>query len=148
MKQNLPNPAITEEDREDDDDDMAEENQKEEEPEEPYKFEDEEEEEKDEGGINLADLRVSMPVFINDQSDTIKAFETILKEAFGGAKVEKALDLIKKYKGDRYQQAEHLINTLSNEVFSNNMEQAESCLHQCQSFLLMRDGIMSAQVSF
>jgi len=59
---------------------MTVENNKVEEPEEPYKFEDDIEEEKDEGGINLTDLRVSMPVFINDESDSIKTFETILKD--------------------------------------------------------------------
>jgi len=116
--------AIQEEDREDD-----------EEMESPSK---EQEEEKDEP-YNLDDLRISKTSLPNELEESLQFFEELLKESYGEARFKKALEVMEKFEGDRFVDSSKLIQALVRETFTNNEEQARGFLHECSSFMVLRE---------
>ena len=51
------------------------------------------------GPINLADLRISMPIRTNELEDSLLFFEQLLKESYGEMRFRRAMQVIEEFKG-------------------------------------------------
>ncbi len=57
------------------------------------------------GPINLADLRISMPIRTNELEDSLLFFEQLLKESYGEMRFRRAMQVIEEFQGDIYHEA-------------------------------------------
>ncbi len=92
--------------------------------------------------INLNDLRISMPLRTDELQDSINFFEQILKENYGESRFRRAMQIIEDFPGDIYheQNERKILQKLSvKDIFGAN-EPAQTFLHECSSYLLMRQG--------
>lgn len=94
------------------------------------------------GPINLQDLRISMPVRTDELQESIVFFEQLLKENYGEFRFRKAMQIIEDFPGDIYQaqNEKRLLTRLATKDLFGANESAQMFLHECSSYLLMRQG--------
>lgn len=83
-----------------------------------------------------------MPLRTDELQDSLSFFEQILKENYGEYRFRKAMQIIEDFPGDIYheQNERKILQRLAvKELFGAN-DAAQSFLHECSSYLLMRQG--------
>jgi hypothetical protein len=97
------------------------------------------------GPINLAELRISMPVKTDEIADSLAFFESLLKENYGEFRFRKAMQIIEDFPGDIYKDERKILQRLSAKELFGAGEVAQNFLYECTSFLLMKQNIQGFQ---
>lgn len=92
------------------------------------------------GPIDLGALRISMPARTDEAADSLMFFESLFKENYGEFRFRKALQIIEDFPGDIYHERNEPKLLLKLRDIFSSAEAAQSFLHECSSYLLMRQG--------